>query len=56
MLASVGMMPVSTLIAGVVIRATNPQTYFPLAATMTTIAAVAQLFSPTWRRFEPMAE
>jgi len=53
MFASVGMMPVSTLIAGVVVRFAGPQTYFPLAAATVAIAAIAQLTSRTWRRFEP---
>ncbi len=53
MLASVGMMPLSTLIAGVVIRLTGPRTYFPLDAATVAVAAIAQLSSSTWRRFEP---
>jgi MFS family permease len=53
MLASVGMMPVSTLIAGVVVRFAGPRTYFPLGAATVGIAAIAQLTSRTWRRFEP---
>ncbi len=53
MLASVGMMPLSTLIAGVAIKLTGPRTYFPLAAATIVIAAITQLASSTWRRFEP---
>lgn len=52
MLASVGMMPVSTLMAGLVIGLTGPSTYFPLAAATVAIATTAQLISRTWRRFE----
>jgi predicted MFS family arabinose efflux permease len=53
MLASVGMMPLSTLIAGVVVRFAGPRTYFPIGAATVGIAAIAQLTSRTWRRFEP---
>lgn len=52
MLASVGMMPVSTLIAGVVIRLVGLRTYFPLDAATVAIAATVQLSSPTWRHFD----
>ena len=51
--ASVGMMPVSVLLAGLVIRLTGPSAYFPLASATVVIAATAQLSSPAWRRFEP---
>jgi len=53
MLASVGMMPLSTLLAGLVIHLTGPRGYFPLDAATIAIAAIAQLISPTWRRFDP---
>ena len=53
MLASVGVMPLSTLIAGVVVRFAGPRAYFPLGAATVALAAIVQLFSPTWRRFEP---
>ncbi len=53
MLASVGMFPVSVLLAGVVIRLTGPAADFPLAAGTVLIAAAVQLSSPTWRRFDP---
>lgn len=53
MLASVGMMPISTLIAGFVIRVTSPRLYFPIDAATVAIAALAQLTSRTWRQFEP---
>ena len=53
MLASVGMMPISTVIAGLVIHLTGPRLYFPLDAVTVAIAALAQLSSRTWRRFEP---
>ncbi len=53
MLASVGMMPLSTLIAGLVIHLTGPRTYFPLDAATIAIAVTIQLISPTWRRFDP---
>jgi MFS family permease len=55
MLASVGMMPVSTLIAGVVVRFSGPLLYFPLSAAAVAVAVSVQLASPTWRRFEPMS-
>lgn len=53
MLASVGMMPISTLIAGFVIHLTGPRAYFPLDAATLTVAALAQLMAPSWRRFDP---
>jgi MFS family permease len=53
MLASIGMLPVSVLLAGVVIGLTGPAAYFPLAAAAVLIAATVQLSSPTWRRFDP---
>jgi MFS family permease len=53
MLASVGMMPLSTLLAGLVIQLTGPRAYFPLDAATVAIAATTQLISPTWRRFDP---
>lgn len=53
MLASVGMMPVSTLLAGVVVRLAGSRLYFPLAAATVAIAVGVQLASPTWRRFSP---
>jgi MFS family permease len=53
MLASVGMMPVSTLLAGVVVRFAGPRLYFPLGAATVAIAVGVQLASPTWRRFAP---
>jgi MFS family permease len=52
-LASVGMMPLSALAAGLVIRLTGVSAYFPLDAVTVAIAALAQLSSPTWRRFDP---
>jgi MFS family permease len=55
LLASVGMMPLSTLIAGLVIHLTGPRAYFPLDATTLAIAVITQLISPTWRRFDPTA-
>ena len=53
MLASVGMMPLSTLVAGVVIHLTGPRAYFPLDAATLAIAVIIQLGSPTWRQFDP---
>ena len=53
MLASVGMMPLSTLVAGVVIHLTGPRAYFPLDAATIAIAVIIQLSSPTWRQFDP---
>lgn len=53
MLASVGMMPVSTLVAGLVIGLVGPTAYFPLDAATVAIATIAQLTSRTWRHFEP---
>jgi hypothetical protein len=55
MLASVGMMPLSTLVAGLVIGLVGPIAYFPLDAAALAIAALAQLTSGTWRSFEPTA-
>ena len=45
MLASAGMMPASTLIAGAVIHLTGPRAHFPLAAATVALAAAAQLRS-----------
>ncbi len=56
MLASVGMMPISTLIAGLVIHLTGPRLYFPLDAATIAIAALAQLTSRAWRQFEPTSQ
>lgn len=56
MLASVGMMPVSTLIAGLVIHLTGPRLYFPFDAATVAVAALAQLSSRTWRQFEPTSQ
>jgi hypothetical protein len=56
MLASVGMMPISTMIAGLVIHLTGPRIYFPLDATTVAIAALAQLSSRTWRQFDPTSQ
>jgi predicted MFS family arabinose efflux permease len=53
MLASVGMLPLSVLLAGILIHLTGPTAYFPLDAATIVIAAAAQLSSPTWRRFDP---
>lgn len=53
MLASVGMFPVSVLLAGIAIRLTGPAAYFPIAAGAVLVAAAVQLSSPTWRRFDP---
>jgi MFS family permease len=53
MLASVGMFPVSVLLAGIVIHLTGPAAYFPIAAGTVLLAATVQLSSPTWRRFDP---
>ncbi|MGC9221836.1 MAG: MFS transporter [Solirubrobacteraceae bacterium] len=53
MLASVGMMPLSTLVAGLVIHLTGLRTYFPLDAATIATAVTIQLISPTWRRFDP---
>lgn len=53
MLASVGMMPLSTLVAGAVIHLTGPQAYFPLDAATVAVAGITQLSSRTWRQFEP---
>jgi hypothetical protein len=55
MLASVGMMPVSALVAGFAIHLIGPRLYFPLDAATVAIAALIQLGSPPWRRFEPTA-
>lgn len=53
MLASVGMMPLSVLAAGIVINLTSQNAYFPLDAATILIATTIQLSSPTWRRFDP---
>jgi hypothetical protein len=53
MLASVGMLPISVLLAGVLIHLTGPGAYFPLDGATVLIAAAAQLSSPTWRHFDP---
>jgi hypothetical protein len=53
MLASVGMLPISVLLAGILIHLTGPAAYFPLDGATVLIAAAAQLSSPTWRRFDP---
>jgi hypothetical protein len=53
MLASIGMLPVSVLLAGVVIHLVGPAAYFPLDASTVLIAAIVQLSSPTWRHFDP---
>ena len=53
MLASIGMLPVSVLLAGVLIHLIGPAAYFPLDAGTILIAAIVQLSSPTWRRFDP---
>jgi hypothetical protein len=53
MLASIGMLPVSVLLAGVLIRLAGPAAYFPLDAGTVLIAATVQLSSPTWRHFDP---
>jgi len=53
MLASIGMLPASVLLAGILIRLAGPTIYFPLDAVTVLIAATAQLTSPTWRRFDP---
>jgi hypothetical protein len=53
MLAGVGMMPVSTLIADLVIHLAGSRLYFPLDAATVAIAELAQLGSRTWRRFQP---
>jgi MFS family permease len=53
MLASIGMLPVSVLLAGVLIHLVGPAAYFPLDAGTVLIAAIVQLSSPTWRRFDP---
>jgi len=53
MLASIGMMPVSTLVAGLVIGLVGPTAYFPLDAVTLATAAIAQLASGTWRGFQP---
>lgn len=56
MLASVGMMPLSTLVAGIAVHLVGPRTFFPLDAATVILAALAQLASPTWRRFMPAAD
>jgi MFS family permease len=53
MLASIGMLPVSVLLAGVLIQLVGPAAYFPLDASTVLIAATVQLSSPTWRHFDP---
>jgi hypothetical protein len=53
MLASIGMLPVSVLLAGVLIHLVGPAAYFPLDASTVLIAAIVQLSSPTWRHFDP---
>lgn len=53
MLASIGVLPASVLLAGILIRLAGPTIYFPLDAVTVLIAATAQLTSPTWRRFDP---
>lgn len=54
MLASVGMMPVSVLVAGIVIRLVGPTIFFPLDAATILVATTVQLSSPAWRRFDPV--
>jgi MFS family permease len=56
MLASFGMLPVSVLLAGIVIRLTSPSTYFVLDAATVLIAVAIALSSPTLRRFQPRLE
>jgi MFS family permease len=53
MLASIGMLPVSVLLAGILIHLIGPAAYFPLDAGTILIAAIVQLSSPTWRHFDP---
>ena len=47
------MLPVSVLLAGILIHLTGPAAYLPLDGATVPIAAAAQLRSPTWRRFNP---
>ena len=51
LLASVGMLPVSVLLAGVLVDGAGAATYFPLAAGTVIVAAALQLSSRTWRNF-----
>lgn len=53
MLASVGMLPISALLAGILVHLTGPTAYFPLDGATVLIAAGVQLSSPTWRHFDP---
>ncbi|MDE3131177.1 MAG: MFS transporter [Acidobacteriota bacterium] len=53
LLASVGMMPLSVLVAGAVVRVTGAATYFVLDGACVALAVAAQLSSPAWRRFDP---
>ncbi len=53
MIANVGMLPVSVLLAGIVIRLISTSTYFVLDAASIVIAAAVGLSSPTLRHFEP---
>lgn len=51
MLASLGMFPVSVVVAGVVVRALGPALFFPIASVPLGLAVLAALSQPTWRRF-----
>jgi len=51
MLSSVGILPISVLLAGLAVQIVGPATYFPLAASSVTVAVAVQLTSRTWRNF-----
>jgi len=51
MLASMGMLPISVLLAGVVIHLAGVTAYFALSAATVTLAAAIQLTSTPWRTF-----
>lgn len=51
MLASMGVLPISVILAGLAVKILGPATYFPLAASTVAIAVAVQLTSRTWRNF-----
>jgi MFS family permease len=52
MLASMGMLPISVLLAGVVIHLAGVAFYFAISAATLTLAAAIELRSTTWRSFQ----
>jgi MFS family permease len=54
--ASMGVLPVSVLLAGVAVTLAGPVAYFPLVAATVAIAATIQLSSRRWRSFGTQTE